>query len=196
MAILRPWQGTRNPTPRWRRASWLVLIAYRVLRPFLGQERAIVLLQGVLSRQFKKDMHVYLVHRFGITQDAPDDAFDRIAQNYKPRGEQLFGPGFAYVQAVQDTTRSFTHINKCLFNDFFRAHGAPELTSVFCTLDSVWIEELHQPQYKVRFERPTTLARGDDACRFQFSRAPVSTGGAAQQNSGADRLQSASIDSC
>ncbi len=189
MPIPRPWQGTADPTPRWRRVSWLVLIAYRVLKPFLGQERSIVLLQGILSRQFKKDMRVYLLHRFGITQDAPEDAFDRIAENFQRRGEQLFGPGFTYVQAVQDTTRSFTHISKCLFNDFFRVHGAPELTSVFCTLDSVWIQQLHQPQYKVRFERPTTLALGDDACRFQFSRAPVSMGGAAQQGAAADEPQ-------
>ena len=63
-----------------------------------------------------------------------------------------------------------TRINKCLFNDFFRQHGAPELTSIFCALDSMWIDELHQPKYGVRFERPTTLAGGDDACRFQFSR--------------------------
>jgi hypothetical protein len=162
-----------------------VLIAYRALKPFLGQKRAIAILQVVLSRKFKKHMHVYLEHRFGITQDAPEDAFDRIAQNYKLCGEQLFGPGFAYVQAVQDSTRSFTHINKCLFNDFFRAHGAPELTSIFCTLDSVWIDELHRPPYRVRFERPTTLARGNDACRFEFSRVNAAQRGVSRDASGA-----------
>jgi hypothetical protein len=170
MAIFKPWQGTGDPTLRWRRASWIVLIAYRALKPFLGQKRVIAILQDVLSRKFKKNMHEYLEHRFGITQDAPEDAFDHIAQNYKLRGEQLFGPDFVYVQAVQESNQSFTHINKCLFNDFFRAHGAPELTTIFCILDSVWIDELHKPSYKIRFERPTTLARGDDACRFQFSK--------------------------
>jgi hypothetical protein len=49
--------------------------------------------------------------------------------------------------------------------------GAPRLltmTPLFCALDKVWAEALEQPQYGVRFERPTTLARGDDVCRFQF----------------------------
>jgi hypothetical protein len=78
-------------------------------------------------------------------------------------------------------------LNKCLFNDFFRAHGAPELTSIVCTLDSIWIEELHRPPYKVRFERPTTLARGDDACRFQFSRTTAAQQGVSRDASGAAR---------
>ena len=31
-------------------------------------------------------------------------------------------------------------------------------------------DERHKPCYGVRFARPTTLAAGDDACRFQFSK--------------------------
>lgn len=175
MSIVRPWQGAGDATPRWRRFCWMVLIAYRVLRPFLGLERAIGKLQEVLSRQFREDTRLYMKDRFGIRLEAPDEAFDSIARNYKTRGEHLFGSGRIYIQVVQDSDRSFTHITKCLFNDFFRAHGAPELTAVFCHLDSIWIDELHRPQYKVRFERPTTLAKGGDACRFQFSRTSVSS---------------------
>ena len=170
MSALRPWEGRGDATPRWRRISWIILIAYRTLKPLLGSERSIALIHRRLEQRFKKDLPGYVAHRFGITPDAPQSAFDRIAENYLPLGQQLFGSGFNYVQAVQDTDRSFTHINKCFFNDFFRQHGAPELTSIFCALDSLWIGELHQPKYRVRFERPTTLARGDDACRFQFTR--------------------------
>jgi hypothetical protein len=185
MAAFRPWRGGGDPTTKWRRVSWSVLITYRVLRPVLGRRRAIALLQSLLSRQFRRNIHAYLAERFGISQEAPGEAFDRIATNYKDRGERIFGPEFVYVQVVQDSTRSFTHIKRCFFNDFFRAHGAPELTSIFCTLDAIWIDELHQPQYNVRFERPSTLARGDDACRFEFSRPP-----AAQQDVGPTRAES------
>jgi len=171
MAVLKPWQGEGDPSPRWRRLSWAVLIVYRVLRPVVGEKRALGAIQSLLSRQFRRHTHAYLEDRFGITQDAPGEAFARIAENYQPRGERLFGSGFIYVQAVQERDRSDTHIRKCLFNDFFGAHGAPELTPVFCALDSIWVDELHRPRYGVRFERPTTLAAGGDACRFQFSRA-------------------------
>ncbi|MDX1377012.1 MAG: L-2-amino-thiazoline-4-carboxylic acid hydrolase [Burkholderiales bacterium] len=172
MAVLKPWQGKGDPTPRWRRLSWAVLIAYRVMRPIIGENAALGAIRRVLSGQFRRHRHAYLEDRFGITQDAPGEAFARIAANYQPRGERLFGSGFIYVQAVQEPARSHTHIRRCLFNDFFRAHGAPELTRVFCALDSIWVDELHQPRYGVRFERPTTLAAGGDACRFEFSRAP------------------------
>ena len=170
MAILKPWQGAGDPTLRWRRLSWAVLIIYRALRPVIGEKRALGTIQSVLSRQFRRHAHAYLEDRFGIRQDAPAGAFAQIAENYQPRGQRLFGSGFVYVQAVQTPERSDTHIRRCLFNDFFRAHGAPELTRVFCALDSIWVDELHKPRYRVHFERPTTLAAGDDACRFQFSR--------------------------
>ena len=143
MAILKPWQGTGDPTPRWRRLAWAVLIVYRALRPIVGDTRARGAIQSVLSRQFRRHTQAYLEDRFGITQDTPAEAFARIdikvheaicsliAENYQPRGERLFGSGFVYVQAVQTPERSDTHIRRCLFNDFFRAHGAPELTRVF-----------------------------------------------------------------
>lgn len=56
------------------------------------------------------------------------------------------------------------------FNDFFRANNANALTVVCCAMDYVWAEELAHPRYGVRFERPTTLAAGDDTCRFRFFR--------------------------
>jgi L-2-amino-thiazoline-4-carboxylic acid hydrolase len=166
---LAPWHG--NVMRRWLALSRLVLVAYRVLRPLIGQDRAISLLRAVLSRPFRRRIADYMAARFGISQDAPETAFDCISQNFKARGEQLYGPGWTYVQAVQDHRQSHVYVTRCLFNDFYRAHGAPELTALFCALDGVWIEELHRARYKTRFERPTTLANGDDACRFQFSRA-------------------------
>ncbi|WP_162932201.1 L-2-amino-thiazoline-4-carboxylic acid hydrolase [Solimonas sp. K1W22B-7] len=165
------WRAKGDPSRRWLVFCWSVLFAYRALRPFLGQKKAIAVLQTALSRQFKRQRQAYMNARFGITQERPEEAFERISQNYKARGESLFGPRFTYVQAIQDQRRSHTHITRCLFNDFFRTHGAPEVTSLFCALDTVWADELNQPRYKAHFERPTTLAAGDDACRFQFSRA-------------------------
>lgn len=170
MSALRPWEGRGDAAKRWQRISWIILIIYRILKPFWGSGRSVAIIHRRLERRFKNDMPAYIAQRFRINADEPQSAFDRIDENYLPLGEQLFGSGFNYVQAVRETDRSFTHIKKCFFNDFFRQHGAPELTSIFCALDLVWIDELHQPKYQVRFERPTTLAKGDDACRFQFSR--------------------------
>jgi hypothetical protein len=112
----------------------------------------------------------YMADRFGISQDAPGESFDRICQNFVARGEKLYGPRWTYVLAAQDQHRCDIHVTKCLFNDVCRAQGAPELAPLFCALDAVWIEELHKARYAAHFERPTTLAAGNDVCRFQFSR--------------------------
>ena len=98
----------------------------------------------------------------------PQEAFSRISENFQKRGEQRFGSAFRYAADVRDAKRNFVNIERCFFNDFFRVNQATEVTSLFCALDKVWAETLEQPRYGVRFERPTTLADGDDACRFQF----------------------------
>ncbi len=167
---LARWQGKGDPTRRWLVLCWIVLVAYRMLRPLVGRDKAISFLQAALSRPYRWQIKAYMEEHFGISQDAPEEAFDRISREFKVRGERLYGPGWTYVQAVQDHRQSHFHITKCLFNDFCRTHGAPELTALFCALDGVWIEELHQGPYKTHVERPTTLAAGEDACRFQFSR--------------------------
>jgi hypothetical protein len=189
MSSVLPGQGLVDPTPKWRRLLWLVLLAYRTLRLLIGERSAISAIQAVLSYRFRKHTQMYLTERFGITQDTPEKAFDCISQNYKVRGEQLFGPGWDYVTDIQDSNHSFTNINKCLFNDFFQSHRTPELTFLFCTIDLIWVDEIHKPCYGVHFERPTTLAMGDDACRFQFSRLTQSDK-AAQPGVPPDRIRS------
>ena len=75
---------------------------------------------------------------------------------------------FRYATDIRDGRRNFVKIERCFFNDFFRENRAPEVTSLYCALDKVWADVLEEQRYGVRFERPTTLANGDDACRFRF----------------------------
>jgi L-2-amino-thiazoline-4-carboxylic acid hydrolase-like protein len=158
-----------GPSQRWLMVCCLTLATYRVLKPFVGDGRTVLeLLQDALAQPLKTNIKEYVAERFAVSQDAPSDAFDRVSQHFTTRGEERFGQAFEYVQDVQDATRSFTKITKCFFNDFFRANDAPEVTPIFCALDFVWADELADVRYALRFERPTTLAAGDDACRFQF----------------------------
>lgn len=156
---------------RWIPFCALLLAAYRALAAATGdRETALAALTEAARRPFTRQIAAYLETRFGVTQDAPEEAFDRIAAAFKPRGEERFGATFTYVQAVQERDRSHIHITRCLFNDFFAANAAAEVTSVLCALDMIWADEVAQPRYGVRFGRPTTLAAGDDACRFEFAR--------------------------
>jgi hypothetical protein len=159
------------PTQLWLQRSAVVLAVYQELRSLAEPPRVLAVIREALTRPFEQQVGPYLEGRFGISAAAPQEAFVRISENFKKRGEERFGKAFAYEQDVQDGTRSFTNIARCFFNDFFRANGAPEVTAVFCALDKVWANALENGPYGVRFDRPTTLAQGDDVCRFQFSRA-------------------------
>jgi hypothetical protein len=151
--------------------SSMLLATYRSLRSSLGdEERTLKLLGEALMRPLREQITSYIETRFGISQDAPEETFRRVSQNFKSRGEVNAGRGFRYVDDVRDDRRAFVNIERCLFNDFFRQNGAPEVTPILCALDNVWADELSKPRYGVRFERPTTLARGDDACRFHFTK--------------------------
>lgn len=159
-----------DPSERWLRLCRLVLGIYRFLKVFVGSKRALAIITAILSRKFRKQSQEYMSMRFGISQRNPGQAFDQIAENYKSLGEKTMGSNFIYREALKSEMQSHIHIERCLFNDFFREHGAPEAVAIFCALDSVWADELHKPQYRTRFTRPTTLAGGDDACRFEFTR--------------------------
>jgi len=159
------------PSRRWLLLSCIILAAYRELRPLVDSTQVVAsILRDAITVPFTEHLPAYIADRFGISQDAPEEAFTRIAQNFKARGEERFGKAYIYVQEVQDEGRSFINIQKCFFNDFFRANKIPELTPIFCAMDNLWAEELQKPCYGVHFECPTTLAQGGDMCRFHFTK--------------------------
>ena len=157
-----------GPGEQWLRTCSIVLAAYQVLKRFVEGPKLLSIFLEAMATPFRQEIALYLEKRFGISEDLPRQAFLRISKNFQKRGEQGFGSAFRYTTDVRDAQRNFVNIERCFFNDFFRVNQAAEVTSLFCALDKVWAETLEQPRYGVRFERPTTLAKGDDACRFQF----------------------------
>ncbi|MDJ0706103.1 MAG: hypothetical protein QNJ46_22760 [Leptolyngbyaceae cyanobacterium MO_188.B28] len=56
--------------------------------------------------------HITLAERFRISENAPEEAFARIAENCKRLGEEQYGKGWTYVQDEQDEMHSFINIAK------------------------------------------------------------------------------------
>jgi hypothetical protein len=183
-----------EPTERWSKTCSLVLAAFRELEPLVGTALALSILSDAMTAPFKAGVTEYINARFGISPDEPQKALSRISQNFKSRGEARFGKAFVYVRDVQNSNRSFTNIQRCFFNDFFRANGAAEVTAVFCAMDDAWASAIQEPRYGIRFELPTTLAGGSDACRFQFSRSSQSGNAAAEEEEPAPRPPAAPAD--
>jgi hypothetical protein len=157
-----------------RRNLWLtamLLAAYRELRERgIEAEPAVDLIRQTLMTIFRPEVLGHLRRRFDIDPEHPDRAFEQAAANFLARGESGFGSGFTYEQEVQTERQSFVNVTRCFFLDFLRANRAPELTPALCALDMVWADELNRGPYNVSFERPTLMSRGEDKCRFQFTR--------------------------
>lgn len=158
------------PSEQWLRTCCVVLATYQALDPYVKRGQLLPVFLEAMAAPFRNGVSGYLESRFGVSDDAPHEAFSRISENFQKRGEERFGSTFRYAADIRDDRRNFVNIERCFFNDFFRANRAPEVTSLFCALDKVWADTLDDHRFGVRFERPTTLANGDDACRFQFSK--------------------------
>ena len=164
------WRAIDKQSAVFLKISSLVLAVYRTLSPlFTDNQELLDMLQSMLKDVFfTKGLEAYLLKRFGISPDAPEQAWSQVCANFKKRGEKQFGNAWIYEQGVKDHKRCFVNVRKCGFADFFLDNGAPEVLHLLCVQDYVWADALEE--YRIRFERPTTLAEGSDACRFQFFR--------------------------
>ena len=89
------------PTQLWLQRSALVLAVYRELSMLAEPASVLTIIRVALIAPFERQVSQYLEGRFGISEAAPQDAFVRIAENFKRRGEERFGKAFAYVQDVR-----------------------------------------------------------------------------------------------
>ena len=69
---------------------------------------------------------------------------------------------------VEDSDRCLAFdMRRCFYLDTLTAHGAPELTAVYCQGDDVLFEALPP---SITWERTMTMARGGDRCDFRWCR--------------------------
>jgi len=95
------------------------------------------------------------------------DKFKFIRKNSGEKVVEAYGRGFDIEVETDHSTYMTTRVKKCGFHEFFVRHGRPELTKLMCEWDNNWSDVLKNSKY-VDFDRPTTIAAGDDSCAFQF----------------------------
>ncbi len=148
-----------------------MIAGYRALSTQIDDEVwTLAVLRDALLTPRMATVREWLGERMGVDPEWPEGAYAATQANFKARGGRVFGKAYTYEQEVKDETRNFVNVTSCFFNDFFHRNETPQLTQLCCALDMLWADELNEGAYNVRFERPATMARGDDCCRFQFSR--------------------------
>jgi len=150
--------------------SAFALAVYRVLSGIIGdRDRVIDILARSVAGQMSAE--AYVARRYGVTQDAPEQAFEMCRVNFKRIGEEQYGRSFVFDQDTSGDTDFCISVRKCYWKDFLSANGAIELLlPVSCMQDEMWIEELNKPKYRMTVRRSPTMAQGNDACRVYFSK--------------------------
>jgi hypothetical protein len=150
------------------RLTSLALATYRLLQQAgVDRRTSLCLIQAALVEPSRKKMALFshLIVRFWPD---PLRLMSSISRN---KARTAYGKAFIFEYQTDDLRSYFTsHIKKCLYHDFFKANGAPELTVVFCAFDDNWSDVMKGPKSRLQFTRPTTVAAGDDMCRFEFRR--------------------------
>ncbi len=165
------WRAGDLPGALYVKISCCLLAVYRTLLPHFQESRALLdHMKAVIDLvNFQGGMDAFLLDHYGISKDAPDEAWNQICANFIPRGRERFGSGWVVEQGIRDEKRCFFHFRRCGFADFFLENNAREVLYLLCATDYAWGDALEE-KYGIRFERPTTLAEGADACRFQLFR--------------------------
>ena len=97
------------------------------------------------------------------------DRFNSLTAYTEHKVPPQYGPAFTFETVDASDDRFVQAVKTCFYKDYFRAAGAPHLTAAFCAFNTVWINEIDPARDGIEFRRPTTLAAGDTACRFEFS---------------------------
>jgi hypothetical protein len=162
------WRVQDEPGAIYLKFGCSFLAMYRTLQPRFEDHRELLdILKSVIDGvAFRGGMEAFLLSRFGISPDAPAEAWDQLRANFLKRGREQYGSGWVQEQGIRDERRYFVNIRKCGFADFFLDNGAREVLYLLCATDYIWGDALEE--YGIRLERPTALSEGGDACRFQF----------------------------
>jgi hypothetical protein len=146
----------------------MALASYRVLREKLNERRRpLMMMQTAFIEPSRGKMQKMMPLLLFFTRDR----LKLLAGISEAKEPSAYGKAFEFERVTDDRqTYYFSHIKRCGYHDFFVAHGAPELTPIFCAYDDVWGDFFKTDKYGVRFDRPTTIGNGGDRCRFEFRR--------------------------
>lgn len=152
-----------------RRYTSAVLAAYQVLSEAPGAPDGPALVE-CLTRAFVEPLGEAVTAGTRAMLDAADDPYAAMVAVARGRERDDFGAEFTFVHPADGGDRFFADVHRCGFHDYFRRHGAPELTPVLCAFDANWITAIDPDRHGFTFSRDTTIGLGGDRCPFHFQR--------------------------
>jgi hypothetical protein len=151
--------------------SWCAVIQ-AVYEAYLGkgqiEEAAIEATKAVIFENLNAAM---LAKRVERTLDRSRDPFATMTRLSKDQEKRFFGDGFRFDRIADDESSYRVEVRRCLYCDYFRENGLPELMRVACAWDlASWSLGVAPERHRMRFERPITLGLDGEDCDFRFYR--------------------------
>jgi len=148
--------------------SCTLLAAYRTMKPLNPDEENLldVIRDFVIKTAIGDDADAFLYDRYEITPDASEKAWELLCGKFIESSRERMGCSWVAEKGLKDQKRFFVNYTKCGFADFFLDNDARDVLYTLCASDYAWCDGLKK--YNIRFERPTMVSEGGDACRFQF----------------------------
>ena len=158
-----------EPSRKYLGMTSLVLASFEALEPYFGDSnKRTEVIKEAMCQILIPRVKQYVKDRFDVDASIPSEAFSKVSENFLKRGRQFLGDSFIYGEEPRGEGEHVFTVTRCFFFNFFKRHNLPELTGVFCALDTIWAGEFNEGKYDIAFDRPTVMSRGDDVCRFHF----------------------------
>ncbi|MBN8949853.1 L-2-amino-thiazoline-4-carboxylic acid hydrolase [Rhizobium sp. 60-20] len=139
--------------------------AYRTLQRRMPPVSSRTIIEAALDLGF-----AWLTDKSRAGLDAAQDPFVMLTDISREREQRFFGTNFAFDRPRDDNAAYHLDVTRCWYVEICIAEGERALAPVFCSFDKAWFKAVNPGRDGFVFRRPTTIANGDDRCRFYFER--------------------------
>ena len=159
------WGLEHGPEAQFVKRLTLAAAIYKELTVKFGKETAFDIVQRIVVKIGFEEQSANASQMSGIwdTEFSRLDAFHELM-------DEKGGPRFNTRTFLQrDDNLCHFRVTRCVFHDFFKSVGVPELTKLFCEVDRVFFTtEFPSVKFHRNGSWENTIAYGKEFCEFIF----------------------------
>lgn len=159
------WKSEPGPEAQFVKRLTLAAAMYNKLSTKLGKDSAFDIVHRIVVQIGFEEQSVHVSQMKGVWETE----FARL-ETFHDLMDTKGGPRFN-TRTFLKRNGTLTHfrVTRCVFHDFFKSIGVPELTRLFCEVDRVFFTtEFSSVKFHRNGSWENTIAFGKDFCEFIF----------------------------
>ena len=138
-----------------------IISSSKILTPYLNEDIAHTIIKNSFSKNGRTAIQLFLSLRLFFSWNK----FKFLKKSLGIDTKEGFGKSFDIDVDDTDPNKVITKVNKCAFNQFFKAHGHENLTPLMCEWDNNWVSVIKRyPSFKHTYHNG--IALGENSCIF------------------------------